>query len=170
MTDDLQASDRLFFGIQALKGWDSALYEATGFGSQYAWRIGQMLSAILLAGGEDSEPIALAGTLDDDGTGSIVVVYSERVVVVDVSTLSANGGDVTVTVHPLADVRVVSVRTKHNYFDGVERSPRHQGIAFTASIGGREVEIESNSWSNSDLQKPDAVFAAFKLLRDSERP
>ncbi|CAN7389996.1 hypothetical protein LJR045_002392 [Microbacterium sp. LjRoot45] len=173
MTEELEISDRVYFGIASLKGWDSALNDAAQIADNFRWRLGVLLSTILVASDGGGEPVTVAGDFDDDrtGTGFIALFYPEWVVLARVEELSATGGTTTVTVHRLSDVRVVSIRTEHMYFDGTERSPRHRGVSFTVSIEGDEFDVTSISRTanGSPLRHPDAVLAAFKLIRDAKQ-
>ena len=112
--DELKASDRLYYAIAALRGWDEAADEARGYGGNYGVRFGRIVSSILLAADDDREPVAITGALDDQGNGNLAVVYDRFVVVVDVVELTAQGGEVTVTVHEFDAIEDVRVSTTHN--------------------------------------------------------
>lgn len=164
--DEFKASDRLFYAIAALKGWDEAAEEARSYGGNYAWRYGQLMSSILVAADEDREPIAVAGALDESGTGNLAVVYDRFVVVVDVVELSAQKGDVKVTVHGHDEIDVLRVRTNHNYFDGVKQSPRHSGIEFETEVASKRFVFPSTRFGRSPLVQGEAAWSAYRLIRD----
>lgn len=164
--DELKASDRLFYAIAALKGWDEASAEARSYGGNYAWRYGQLMSSVLVAADEDREPIAVGGALDETGTGNLAVVYDRFVVVVDVVGLSAQKGDVKVTVHGHDEIDTLQVRTNHNYFDGVNQSPRHSGIEFEIEVAGQRFVFPSTRFGRSPLVQGEAAWSAFRLIRD----
>ncbi len=73
--DELKTSDRLYYAIAALRGWDEAADEARGCGGMYAVRFGRIVSSILVAADEDREPVAVSGALDEKGTGNVAIIY-----------------------------------------------------------------------------------------------
>lgn len=135
--DEFKPSDRLYYAIAALRGWDEASSEARGYGGSYAVRFGRIVSSILLAADDDREPLAVSGALDENGNGSIAVVYERFVVVVDVVELTAQGGETTVAVHGFDAIEDVHVSTAHNYFEGTEKHPRQYGMELQIGLAGR---------------------------------
>ncbi|MFP1602748.1 hypothetical protein ACLD0U_08685 [Microbacterium sp. 2216-1] len=125
--DELKASDRLYYAIAALRGWDEAADEARGYGGSYAVRFGRIVSSILIAADDDREPVAITGALDDQRIGNLAVVYDRFVVVVDIVELTAHSGELTVTVHGLDAIEDVRVSTTHNYFEGTDSKPASTG-------------------------------------------
>lgn len=164
--DELKASDRLYYAIAALRGWDEASSEARGYGGSYAVRFGRIVSSILLAADDDREPVTISGALDENGTGNLAVVYDRFVVVVDVVELTAQGGETTVTVHGLDAIEDVQVSTTHNYFDGTEKHPRQYGMELQIGLAGRRFTFPPSKWGQSPLLQSDAVLKAYTTIRD----
>lgn len=90
--DDLKPFDGLYFGMASIRGWDEALREAHHYRGNYNTRVGRVLSSLLFAGGENSEPIAVGGNLNDDGDGHLIVIYPDLAVFRRAQKLSANDG------------------------------------------------------------------------------
>lgn len=163
--DDMKPSDRLYYGIASIRGWDEALREAHHYGGNYNTRVGRVLSSLLLAGGENSEPVAVGGTLNDDGDGHLIVIYPDLAVFGRAQKLSANGGEMTVTVHSLDEIDKLQVSTEHNYYDGTTDYARHSGITVGLTLDGAQLKLTGTSYSQSPLSTDAAVFAALELLR-----
>jgi hypothetical protein len=162
-------TDRLYNAIAALSGWDEAINRATMFGPQEnARRLGQVLSTILLAAGEDNAPVAVVGELDDDGTGDLSVVYDELLVAVEATTIWSDRGSFTATLHGFNNVSALRVSSAHNYFEGVStrRGARHYGLWFTAEIDGRQFVFRSARLRQHPLVADDAILSAYEHIRD----
>lgn len=164
--DEFKASDRLYYAIAALRGWDEASSEARGYGGSYAVRFGRIVSSILLAADDDREPLAVSGALDENGNGSIAVVYDRFVVVVDVVELTAQGGETTVAVHGFDAIEDVHVSTAHNYFEGTEKHPRQHGMELQIGLAGQRFTFPPSKWGQSPLLQSDAVLKAYTTIRD----
>ncbi|WP_136588144.1 MULTISPECIES: hypothetical protein [Actinomycetes] len=163
--DDTKPSDRLYYGIASIRGWDEALREAHHYGGNYNIRIGRVLSSLILGGGENSEPVAVGGTLDDHGDGHLIVIYPDLAVFGRAHKLTANGGEMTVTVHSLDEIDRLQVSTEHNYYDGTASYARHSGITVGLTLDGEELKLIGTSYSQSPLSTNAAVFAALEVLR-----
>lgn len=164
--DELKASDRLYYAIAALRGWDEASDEARGYGGSYAVRFGRIVSSILIAADEDREPVAVTGALDAKGSGNLAVVYDAFIVVVDVVDLTAQGGDVTVTIHGLDAIEDVQVSTTHNFFEGTEQEGREHGIELQVGLAGQRFTFPPTKWGKSPLLHSGAVLKAYTTIRD----
>lgn len=97
--------------------------QAQRWGDAYTSRVGRVISAVLLAGGEDRVPVAIAGNLDDHGTGSLAVLHEDVLVLVSSETLTANGGAVTVALHPLSAIERAEVGANRSYYYGIDDYP-----------------------------------------------
>lgn len=161
----MKPSDRLYYGIASIQGWDEALRKAHHYGGNYNTRVGRALSSMLLAGGENSEPVAVGGTLNDDGDGHLIVIYPDLAVFGRAQKLSANGGEMTVTVHSLDEIDKLHVSTEHNYYDGTTDYARHSGITVGLTLDGAQLTLTGASYSQSPLSTDAAVLAAFEILR-----
>ncbi|MEO2134871.1 hypothetical protein [Microbacterium sp.] len=164
--DELKASDRLYYAIAALRGWDEAADDARGYGGNYGVRFGRIVSSILLAADDDREPVAITGALDDQGNGNLAVVYDRFVVVVDVVELTAQGGEVTVTVHEFDAIEDVRVSTTHNYFEGTDKQAREHGMELQIGLAGQRFTFPPTKWGQSPLLHSDAVLKAYTTIRD----
>jgi hypothetical protein len=164
--DDLKPSDRLYYAIAALRGWDETADRARGHAGNYKLKFGQLVSSILLAADEDREPLAVTGVLDEQGTGDLAVVYDQFVVLADVVELSEQKGTITVTVHGFEAIDDVQVSTAHNYFDGTAQKSRHDGIELQIGIAGRRFVLPPMKWGRSPLLQNDAVLQAYTAIRD----
>ena len=115
---------------------------------------------------ESSRPLAVSGALDENGNGSIAVVYERFVVVVDVVELTAQGGETTVAVHGFDAIEDVHVSTTHNYFEGTEKHPRQYGMELQIGLAGRRFTFPPSKWGQSPLLQSDAVLKAYTTIRD----
>jgi hypothetical protein len=166
MSDDFKTSDRLYYAIIALPGWDEVSARARSFGGNYALQFGRLVSSILVAAGDDREPIAVTGALDQQGTGNIAIIYDTFVVVANVVQLSDEKGEITVTVHDFDAIDLVQVSTTHNYFDGTTKQKRHDGIELQIRIAGRRFVLPPMKWAQSPLLQGDAVLRAYTTIRN----
>lgn len=168
MTDALSTADRLYYAIESLRGWEPLLSLHKSRGRDQAWRVGSLISTLLVAGGEENAPIAVSGRASDDGAGEIVVLYREFVVIAEVLTLSLTESDFIVSVLPLCDVSKLRVSTQHNYYSGTEQSARTDGIKITFVLSDRELTLQAApQGAPSNLTDDAAVYRAFETLRDS---
>lgn len=166
MTDDqLKPSDRLYFAIAALRGWDDVEARARSWGGADARRFGQLLSSILLAVGDDAEPLAVAGELNDEWSGNLAVIYDGLIVVADVTEMKDPRGSVVLAVYGFDAISEVQVTARHNYFDGVDSHPRHKGMHLKFTLAGRAVSYPPQGWGRSPLITDDAAMAAYAAIR-----
>lgn len=164
--DDFKPSDRLFYAIAALRGWDEASEHARSYGGNYAWKLGRLVSTILVAADEDREPLAVTGVLDQQGNGNLAVIYDQFLVLADVAELSEQKGESTVTVHSFHAIDDVQISTTHNYFDGTTQKVRHDGIELQIEIAGRRFVFPPMKSAQSPLLRGDAVLQAYTTIRD----
>lgn len=166
MTDsEVKPSDHIYSAIRSLRGWDQALHDSEGWSGNRSRTVGELLSAVLLAGGEERLPIAIAGKLDDDGTGSLAVLHADVVVIARAVTIMTDAAETTVSVHALREVASVDVRTRHTYYDGTDRYPRHFKIEVDVTVAGIAFTFAGLGYNSSELTSDDAVKAALGVLR-----
>ena len=167
MTDDVKATDRLYYAIAALPGWDNHLHRARDFnGSDVQFYVGSLLSSVILAGGEDEDPIAVAGSLNDEGQGELTVVYKTHLVRAVVISMVKPKHQVKVTLHPLDTVADISVSTAHVYYRGASSTdPRFNGIRVEFSVAGERVVLERARFGRDPLTEDAAIFDALEALR-----
>lgn len=169
MTDEpLSIPDRIYFAIASLRGWESPLSLHQFHGPDQAFRVGRFISSVVLAGDDDREPLAVSGTADDNGTGSIIVVYPEFLVSAKVTNLDVNTGEFTITVHPLREAKDIRVETNHSYYNGTEKHPRYRGIEVTFTLGSEKLSLtptQSSVFGDDTLVGSKAVHAAYAALR-----
>ncbi|MFP7834665.1 hypothetical protein [Marisediminicola sp. LYQ134] len=164
--DNLKPSDRLYYAIAALPGWDEVSEQARNLGESYAWRFGRILSSVLVAAGEDREPLAVTGVLNRQEAGNLAIIYDQFIVLVDVVTLSEQNGGTTVTVHGFGAIDELQISTTHNYFDGTSQQMRHQGIELKIQIAGHEFVFPPTRWARGPLLQGDAALQAYTTIRD----
>lgn len=172
MTDEFAPSDRLFYSIKEIRGWYEVLTEAQDafYGVPPARaNVGRLISTLLLAGGEDADPVAVCGHMDDERSGRLIVVHQRVIVVADVSKLNRQEAEMSVRVWPHTAVTDLSLSTRHNYFDGTERHKRTQGVSVRFSIGPETFTIDgSNTYRRSMTPlQDDAIYTAYLALRDA---
>ncbi|MFJ2369212.1 hypothetical protein [Microbacterium sp. NPDC087665] len=170
MTDELSISDRIYYAIASLRGWGPVLAIHQDYGAAQAWRVGSLISSILIAADDDRLPLAIFGTADDSGTGEIVAVYPDFLVLASVTNLDVHSGDFTVDVHPLAGATNLRVSTRHNYYAGVTETPRHTGLEVAFDVDGKHLTFASTqtaSYSDGTLTDDKAVADAFTAIRDA---
>lgn len=166
MTDNkLTPAEQLYHGIASLRGWDEALGQAQRWADAYTSRVGRVLSAVLLAGGEDRVPVAIAGNLDDHGTGSLAVLHDDVLVLVSAEALTAKGGTVTVSLHAISAIERVEVVAHHSHYYGTDDYPRHSNMEVHVGVGGREVTFPGRTYSATALTDDAAAAAALTLIR-----
>lgn len=169
MTDEsLTITDRVYFAIASLRGWESPLSLHQFHGPDQAFRVGRLISSVILAGDDDREPLAVSGSADDDGTGTIIVVYPEFLVTAKVTNLDVNSGDFTITAHPLHEAKELHVETNHSYYNGTEKQPRYRGIEVTFTLAGQKVSLtptQPSTYGDDTLVGSKAVHRAYLALR-----
>lgn len=165
--DDQKASDRLYYGVEALKGWDGRLQEARDPWRQNQPEVGAILSTILLAAGEDSEPLAVSGELDEAGKGELTVVYDGFFVSVIVADVTAPPGSAWASVYGFDQVTSLDLVGRHNYFSGVEGRDRHVGTRVRVVVGGHALTLAATPWSRNPLSNDAAIFDAYERIRDA---
>jgi len=166
MTDnELKPTDHVYYGIASLRGWDETLGHAHRWGGDLKWRIGRVLSAMLLAGGDERIPTAITGTMDDNGTGHLALLYPDVVVLVRTNELTANGGDATVTMHPLTAIEHVKVIANHSYYNGTEEFSRESGMEVHVSVSGQDVVFPGRTYSATDITNDASAAAALQIIR-----
>lgn len=171
MTDnEMKPSAHLYDGIASLRGWGDLLRRAQHWGNPFAWPVGQLLSNVLLAGGDERLPVAITGDLDDDGTGLLAVLYSDVVVMARATKFSGgggtDGGTAEVSVHTLREVRNVKVTARHNYYDDVEQRPRHSDLEVHLTVDGVNLVFARRGYDSTSLTNDDAALAALGVLRE----
>lgn len=159
-------SDQLYHAIAALRGWDEVADEARSFGRAHAWRLGQLVSSVLVSAGDDRAPLAVTGALDEHGTGNLAVIYDNFIVVGDVVELSKQTHNFAVSVHSFHAIDDIRVSTTHNYFDGTEQHARHEGIELRIGVAGQQFTFPPSRWGHSPLLRDDAVRDAYAAIRD----
>lgn len=167
MTDnELKPTDNVYYGIASLRGWDETLGQAHRWEGAYGWRIGRVLSSVLLAGGDHRVPTAITGTMDDSGTGHLALLYTDVLVVVRAIELTANGGDATVTMHPLAAIEHVKVTANHSYYNGTDEYRRESGMEVQISVDGQDVVFPGRTYTPTDITNDASAAAALQLIRE----
>lgn len=166
MTDsDLKPTDHVYNGIASIRGWDSALAKAHRWEGSYQWRVGRILSAILLAGGEDRVPVAIGGELDSSGTGHLGLLYPDVIVIVRTSELTPDGGSSTVTVHPLSAIQNVHLTADHSYYNATTEQSRESGMEAQISVDGQHIVFPPRTYNATDATSDTSAAAAIALLR-----
>lgn len=165
--NELQPPEHIYRGIRSLRGWDEALSDSEGSSGVSARTVGQLISAVLLAGGEYRMPVAIAGKLDENGTGSLAVLHTDVVVVATAVTIKADAAETTVSVHKLRDVARIQVKTRHNYYDGTDRRARHSQLEVDVTVAGIAFTFASRGYDGTPLTDDDAAKAALDTLRGS---
>lgn len=167
MTDnEPKPSDHVYWGINSLKGWDEALGTAHSWGGNRARNVGRLISGILVAGGEDRMPIAMAGQLDDDGTGDLAVLYPDVIVTATSAGILSDHARTTITVHPLSAVASLGVTAAHSYYDGISRYGRHTQLEVDITVDGTEFTFAGRSYNSSQLTDDNSVKAALDTVRE----
>ncbi|WP_432733122.1 hypothetical protein [Microbacterium sp. MM2322] len=166
MTDDqLKPADFVYSGIRSLAGWDRALTTAENAKGNRARPIGVLMSDVLLAGGEDRMPVAVAGKLDKTGTGHLAVLYSDVMVVASARGLGSGDGSSEVTVHSLRELSKIEARSRHNYYDGTAKRPRYAELQVVVSLDRLVVSFVDRGHDRTPLTDSSAVSAALDTLR-----
>ncbi|WP_431795653.1 hypothetical protein [Microbacterium enclense] len=160
-----QLSDQLYWGIASLKGWDEALGTAHGWRGPRAQSVGRLISGILVAGGEDRAPIAMTGQLDDNGTGTLAVLYPDVIVIATAATILASNASSDISVRPLSAVTSLGVKAFHNYYDGTDRYTRHTQLEVSVTIDGDPVTFTGSGYIGNEFTDDNAVKAALDTLR-----
>lgn len=172
LTEELTPATNLYDAIRDLRGWGNLLAEAQDSfsGSRPARsNVGRLISSLLLAADEHSAPIAVAGTLDEEGSGRLVVIYPEVIVLAVGTALEDAGGSFSVRCWPLTAARELALQTRHSYFDGTDRRARTSGVSVEFVVSEEKIGLQSSSIYRSDspLTSDDAIYSAFKALRDA---
>lgn len=168
MTEQLSTPDRIYYALSALRGWDAVLSLHRFHSPTDAWRVGRFVSSILLAADDDREPLAVSGRADDNGTGNLVVVYPEFIVIADASNLDVNSGDFTVAVQPLSAATDLQIATQHNFYDGVENRPRHKSLEVSFKLNGERVTLtptQTGAYGEDTLVGNTAIHNAYIAVR-----
>lgn len=167
MTDnELKPTDHVYYGIASLRGWDETLGQAHRWEGAYGWRIGRVLSSVILAGGDHRVPAAITGTMNDSGTGHLALLYPDVLVLVRTTELTANGGDATVTMHPLAAIEHVKVTADHSYYNGTDDYRRESGMEIQISVDGQDVVFPGRTYTPTDITSDVSAAAALQLIRE----
>ncbi|WZH38763.1 MAG: hypothetical protein PIR02_08830 [Microbacterium enclense] len=161
----MKPSDHVHYGVNSLRGWDEALGTAHGWGGNRARNAGRLLSGIIVAGGEDRTPVAMAGQLDDNGTGNLAVLYADVIVTVTAVTILSDDATTEVTVHPLSAVDSIGVKAFHNYYDGTKSYERHNQLEVSVTVEGIEFTFTRSGYNSSELTDDNAVKKALDTLR-----
>lgn len=161
----MQSSDRVYWGIASLRGWDEALGTAHGWRGPRAQGVGRLISGILVAGGEDRTPIAMTGQLDDKGTGNLAVLYPDVIVIATAVTILSNEASSDISVHPLSTVKSLGVTAHHNYYDGTGRYTRHTQLEVSITVDGTLLTFAGSGYTGNEFTDDDAVKAALETLR-----
>lgn len=164
--DELKPTDHVYYGIASLRGWDETLGQAHRWEGPYALRIGRILSSVLLSGGDDRVPTAITGAMDDSGTGHLALLYPDVLVLVRTTELTANGGDSTVTMHPLAAIAHVHVNANHSYYNGTDDYRRESGMEVQISVDGQDIVLPGRTYTPTDLTNDASAVAALQLIRE----
>ncbi|WP_311243996.1 hypothetical protein [Microbacterium sp. WCS2018Hpa-23] len=172
MTDELTPNDQLFYTIKELKGWYELLELATdSFHGNNPSRhhVGRLISTILLAAGEDLEPIAISGALDENGTGDLTLVYPKLILRVTGNQLKKAEGTFGLSLWQLADATDLAIEARHNYFDGTHTHPRSRGIQVRFTVGSEQVTLcgTNSYYRTSPALQDEAFYAAFLALREA---
>lgn len=170
MTDQLSTADRVYFAIASLRGWESPLSLYQHYSPNDAYRVGRLVSSILVAADDDREPLAVSGEADDAGTGTVSVVYPDFVVVAKATGMDVNAGEFNVFVHPLNEAKDLRVETSHSFYTGVDSHPRYRGIGVSFTVGGEKVVLaptQSGAYGDETLVGSKAVHDAYLALRDA---
>lgn len=169
ITDELSIPDRVYYGIKALPGWYGVLTDAEYAQDASRQRIvGSVISSVLLAGGEEQEPIAVTGELAADNySGRLIVFYSTMIVTVDAKQLNSESASYETRVWPLKLVSGLAVETRHSFYYGTNEHPRHVKFVFSFDLAGDRYRASSfGHVQQSPLVQDAAIFEAFKLIRD----
>lgn len=169
MATEFGPTDLLYYAIADLKGWDEYLGDAQDIGGNYKRSVGVVLSGIILATGDEQPAIAVGGALDAtrDGQGYLAVVFGAGIAYVDVRSARTNGTDYTISLHQFSEIDALTVRTRHNYFDGTETHPRHRGIEVAFDLAGHPVTLSAAQGHGKALTDSESINRAFILIRDS---
>lgn len=168
--DELKPCDLLHAAIKSLKGWYYLLensedeYDRARRGRPP----GQIISSVLLAGGENSTPIAVSGELDDAQSGRLTILYADRVVIVDAETLWSDAASYTTRVRFFDDISDLRVTTRHSYYDGTDTHARTRGFEFSFAVDGERVQLGATKWAalRSPLVEDQAIYAAYVAICD----
>lgn len=166
MTDiELQPSEYVYGGIGSLAGWDRTLESAQGRGGQLARHVGVLISDVLLAGGADRMPVAIAGKADKTGTGHLAVLHSDILVLATARNFLSSDRSAVVTVHSLRELTNVNVRGNHNYFDSTKKHPRGAGLQVSVTLDRLVITFQDRGHERTPLTEDAAVSAALDTIR-----
>jgi hypothetical protein len=170
MTDEPTSSDHLHAAIKSLRGWYYLLENAEDEydRARRGRPAGQVISSILLAGGEDTTPIAVSGELDDAQSGHLTIVYADRIVIVDAETLWGDAASYTTRVRFFDDISDLRVETRHSHYDGTDTHPRTRGFEVSFAVDGERVQLGATKWAalRSPLVEDQAIYAAYVAICD----
>ncbi|MDU0328423.1 hypothetical protein RWH43_16815 [Microbacterium sp. KSW2-21] len=168
MTDnELKASDYIYSGIKSLGGWGRTIESAHGRGGQRARHVGVLISDVILAGGEDTMPVAITGKLDQAGTGHLAVLYADVIVIAHATNLVSGEASALVTVHSLRELSKVEVRSNHNYYDGTDRRQQHADPRVSVTLERLVLTFADRGHDRTPLTDATAVSAALDAIRAS---
>lgn len=170
--DESTPSDRLYGAIKSLSGWYYVLDDAEDeYERPRSGRMtGQIVSSILLAGGESSIPIAVNGELDDTRSGYLVIVYDDRIVKVEAVDLGGNAASYTTRVRFFAGISDLRLSTRHSFYDGIGTHARTRGFEFSFMMDGEPVRLEPTNWAaaRSPLVGEEAMYAAYLVISNAK--
>ncbi|QRY40825.1 hypothetical protein JVX92_00585 [Microbacterium hominis] len=161
-------SEALYFGIKSLRGWYEIIQGAEhSMGPLLRRNVGTVLSSVLLAGGEEVYPVAVTGSLDESGTGTLLVVYPNLLVTVDAARLDSDAASHVTKLWPANSASDIVIETKHSYYYGTEEHPRDKGFVFSVVLGGQRIQVGGSAYPHqSPLVEDSAIYEAFKAIRD----
>ncbi len=166
MTDTLAPSDVLYYSIKNQKGWAGPLDEAQSYGpSPLRSQVGRIVSTILIATDEGGTAVAVGGEIDDDGKGYVAVITSAGIVHVETARISAEDTRYTASIYSFDDVSEVSIAAKHSYFDGTDVRPRHKGMSFSVTVGGKVATFTPSLSNPTPMTDSDAILKAFRTVQ-----
>lgn len=172
MSDELSSSDKLFYTIKELKGWYQILTSAQDqfYGNTPTRHlVGRMMNTILLAAGEDSDPLAMSGELDAAWSGHLTLVYPHTIIRIEAVEMDKEGGHFALRLWPLTAATELSLETHRSYFDGTETHPRYRGVKVSFVVEGNPVTLSSRQAFRDAMPalQDESIYAAFLALRDA---
>lgn len=168
MTEQIPLSDSFYFALAQTESWARLIDGAHRWVDGPMHRhVGELLSSLLLATNDAATALALVGELHGDSAGYIAIVTTSGLVYADIRRFATDSADYTVEIHGFDAVDQLTIRSNHNYFDGVsEREVRHRYLELSVVFAGRHVTFRPARFDPSSLTSPDAILRAFRELRD----